>query len=131
MTHLKTKIAAAAIGTMAVAGMTLAAPAMASAAPAKPAIDTVPCDNSDYLQVWWHQGNDAPRTNTTCFANAGTFTFPCVIVGCWLDAFSTGNNTVEYEADNTWQPSTPVGKYTYFTFPNHPGGVDLEAIQIF
>ncbi|MEU4928307.1 beta/gamma crystallin domain-containing protein [Streptomyces yokosukanensis] len=38
-----------------------------------------------------------------CFANAGTFDFNlCGPDPCWLDAFSTGNNVVQYESDGNW-----------------------------
>lgn len=131
VTRLKRKIAVAFAATLAALGLSVVVRAgNASAATANPNMSIVPCDSSDYLQVWWHQGNDSPRSEYTCFANAGTWTFSC-FGGCWLDAFSTGNNVVQYEADGNWQPSTPVGKYTYFDFPNHAGGVDLDGMKIF
>jgi anaerobic selenocysteine-containing dehydrogenase len=128
MANVKHKITAALVATVATVGLTTATAGSASAAPAD--ISPVPCGPSDYLQVWWHQGGDNPGTWENCYANAGTMTFTCWY-GCWLDAFSTGNNVVQYESDGNWQPSTPVGKNTYFDFPNHPGGVELDALKIF
>ena len=131
MAHLAKKITAALGAALAAVALAVVPAGSASAAINKPQIDTVPCGPTDYLQVWWHEGNDSPRSQETCFANAGTETFDCGPVGCWLDAFSTGNNVVQYEADGNWQPNNPVGRYTYFDFPNHPGGVNLEAMKIF
>ena len=134
MAHLKNKITSALVAGLATVGLTIAPAGFASAATAKPAISTVPCKSNDYLQVWFHQEYENPRAEEICFANAGTYTFQfpqCSGGPCWLDAFSTGNNVVQYESDRNWQPSTPVGKYTYFGFPNHPGGVELDAMKIF
>ncbi|MDH6139410.1 MULTISPECIES: beta/gamma crystallin domain-containing protein [Kitasatospora] len=134
MARPKNKIAAAVVATLATVGLAIAPTGSASAETAKPAISVVPCNSNDYLQVWWHQEYENPRTDETCFANAGTYTFQfpqCSGGPCWLDAFSTGNNVVQYESDRRWQPDNPVGKYTYFTFPNHPGGVELDAMKIF
>lgn len=127
------KTMAAAGASLAVAGLaTLAIPGSASAAATKPAIDTVPCNNSEYLQVWWHPESGTPKSNETCLANGGTYTFPTAPNGPdWLDAFSTGNNTVQYETtDGQWLPATPVGKNTYYDFPHYPGGVSFTAIRI-
>ena len=133
MAHLKNKIASVLVAGLATIGLTIAPAGIASAETTKPAIDTVPCNSSGYLQVWWHKEYENPRAEETCFANAGTYTFQASDCSgsCWLDAFSTGNNVVQYESDGNWQPSTPVGKYTYFGFPNHPGGVGLDAMKIF
>ena len=135
MAHLKNKIMAALVAVLATVGLAITPAGIASAKTARPAIDAVLCNSSDYLQVWFHQENQSPRAEEICFANAGTYSFPdnqqCTGGPCWLDAFSTGNNVVQYESDRNWQPSTPVGKYTYFTFPNHPGGVELDAMKIF
>jgi hypothetical protein len=129
--HLAKKITAALGAALTAVALAVVPTGNASAATNKPHIDTVPCGPPDYLQVWYHEGNDVPRGETICFANAGTETFDCGPVGCWLDAFSTGANVVQYEADGRWQPDTPVGRYTYFTFPNHPGGVNLQGMKIF
>ncbi|MFG2125999.1 hypothetical protein [Streptomyces sp. NPDC048710] len=123
------------VSILASLGLLLLIPAgHASAAPAKPNINSVTCHNDDrdneYLQVWWHDTSDEPFEFKDCLANAGTFTYGSCTTNCWLDAFSTGNNRVEFLSDGRWQPSTPVAKNTYYTFPNHPGGVQLEAIWI-
>lgn len=113
---------------LAAAGLAMSVPAGSARAEAlAPGIDTPSCNGSGYLEVFWHQENASEQE--TCFANGGTYIFDCP-VQCWLDDFSTGNNQVQFESDNTWQPATPVGKYTTYTFPNHPGGVDLDAIKI-
>ncbi|WP_330461659.1 hypothetical protein OIB37_35260 [Streptomyces sp. NBC_00820] len=120
---------------LAVLGLLLLAPAgHTSAAPARPSIDKVTCHyderDNEYLQVWWHESGDDPFEMKSCFANAGTYEWESCTGDCWLDAFSTGNNRVEFLSDGRWQPSTPVEKNTYYTFPNHPGGVDFRAIWI-
>jgi hypothetical protein len=122
------KLAAlAALATVAV--MTVPA-GNASAATATASISTVPCNSGDYLQVWWHAGGESPKSRETCFANAGFYAWPAPESGSWLDAFSTGNNAVQYASNGRNQPDTPVGKYTYFSFPGHPGGVELEGMKI-
>src|SRR5215469_6151366 len=85
MAHVKKRIAAALVGTVVTVGLAMTSTAVASAAPIRPAIDEVPCGPSDYLQVWWHAGNDSPRSEETCLANAGTETFSCAPNGgdCW------------------------------------------------
>lgn len=106
--------------------------ASASAAPARPAMSMVDCTQNDFLWVYYHETNGDPNDNHLCFANAGTidFTYYCKW-GCWLDQFYTGNNVVQYKADDSWQPAGGVAKNVHFTFPNHPGGVDLQAMRIF
>lgn len=127
MTQLKSKITTVLITGLAAVGLAIVPVGIASAAPANPSIDRVPCGRSDFLQVWWHPDNQLPRSVETCFANGGEFTFGH---HTWLDAFSTGNNSVQYESDGRWQPATPVGPNTFYTFPNHPGGVEFDAILI-
>ncbi|GAA4859503.1 MULTISPECIES: beta/gamma crystallin domain-containing protein [Saccharopolyspora] len=125
MARLNRKIASVLGTALVTAGLFTIAPAgVASTESTTPRINTVPCNSNDFLRVTWHRGN---RAHTTCFANAGEYSFPA---DSWLDNFSTGNNRVQYKADGRWQPNNPVGKYTYFHFPNHPGGVNLQAIRI-
>lgn len=51
------KAMAAASASLAAAGLAaLMYPGSASAATAKPGINIVQCDNSGYVQVWWHPG---------------------------------------------------------------------------
>ena len=127
MTQLKSKITTVLITGLAAVGLAIVPAGIASAAPANPSINVVPCGRSDFLQVWWHSEGGSPRSQETCYANVGAASSPAE---SWLDAFSTGNNSVQYESDGRWQPTTPVGPNTFYTFPNHPGGVDLDAIMI-
>lgn len=94
------------------------------------AINYVNCGPSDYLTLsghtyyggsWWKW--------TQCFANGGEAS----INGPgsqWADRISTGNNRVQWYGDGRWQPATPIGKNTVFTWPNYPGGVSINAIRI-
>ncbi|MFE1856952.1 hypothetical protein [Streptomyces sp. NPDC059489] len=128
MTYIKSKFRTVFVATLATVGLTMLIPTEnASAATATTNISTVPCNNSDYLQVWYHIAGFLPKTQKTCYATAGTFEWNS---NYWLDAFSTGNNRVQFKSDGTWQPASPVAKYTYFQFPNHPGGVKWEGIYI-
>lgn len=118
MAHPTSRITAVLVATLATVGLAMVVPAeTASAATASPDISAVPCGPSDYLQVWWHNGGDSPRSRETCYANAGLETFGCGL-GCWLDALSTGNNVVQYLSDGRFQPSTPAG-------------VNLDGMKIF
>jgi hypothetical protein len=132
MAWKKGKTAAVALSLAALATIIpVASASAATASPARTAINTVPCNDSSFLQVWWHY-SDGP-TEESCFANAGV-SGVYYINGeedhVWLTSFSTGNNEVQWYGDGRWQPATPVGKWTYFTFPNHPGGVDMTEIKI-
>jgi hypothetical protein len=124
------KIAKITLAVLAVAGFVMFIPANASAAPAGPAINSVPCGNSQFLEVYWHAENNAPRSNETCLANGGTWEFQCTPGPCWLDEISTGNNRVQYFGDDTWNPASPIGKNTVYTFPHFPGGVEFDAVKI-
>lgn len=97
-------------------------------APEAFAIDIVPCGQSDYLQVTAHLGGTS-RDEDFCYANAGEHSLGGVD-DYWGTRISTGNNEVQFYADGRWQPDTPIGKNTVFTFPNHPGGVRIQAIRI-
>ncbi|MFB7952317.1 MULTISPECIES: beta/gamma crystallin domain-containing protein [unclassified Streptomyces] len=94
------------------------------------AIDMVECGPSDFLTVNWHiEYGGSWSTEKSCFANAGEFDMD--VMGTeWLDSISTGNNRVQWWGDGRWQPDTPIGKNTVYTFPNHPGGVALDWIRI-
>ncbi|ONI82943.1 hypothetical protein ALI144C_17975 [Actinosynnema sp. ALI-1.44] len=94
------------------------------------AMNEVNCaNNNDFLwvSVHWASGPNV----TYCFANAGTVNMrdkwgrPG-----WLVRFWTGNNTVQWHGDGRWQPSSAVGKWTTYEFPNHPGGVQMDSISI-
>lgn len=124
----KTAVTALAVAGLA-AGLAMSVPGSASAAILKPNINQVPCSSNSYLHVWFHQENASPRQYEWCFANGGTVPIYCP-GGCWLDALSTGNNLVQWYGDGRWQPQPPIGKNTYYYFPNHPGGVSFEKIAI-
>jgi hypothetical protein len=89
------------------------------------AISPVTCGPSDYLTVDWH---DSSGYGETCFANAGQIDF--FPSGSWVTRISTGNNRVQWYGDGRWQPSTPIGKNTVYTWPNNPGGVSINSIKI-
>lgn len=98
------------------------------------AINTVPCGNSEFASVDFHLGNDITGNKyITCFANAGTAHFrsdPGAPYTYWADKIWTGNNRVQWYGDGRWQPDQPIGKYTAMSWPNHPGGVRIEALRI-
>ncbi|WP_216586882.1 beta/gamma crystallin domain-containing protein [Streptomyces brasiliscabiei] len=95
-------------------------------APQASAMNTVPCgDRTDYLQAGYHWSKPN-EYHTTCYANAGE----ALAYGSWTTWFSTGNNRVQYRADGNWQPSTPVAKWTYYVWDNHPGGVAVDRFRI-
>ncbi|HEX4224284.1 MAG TPA: beta/gamma crystallin domain-containing protein [Pseudonocardiaceae bacterium] len=124
------KIAKTTLAAAAIAGSVMLVPGTASAAPASPDINSVPCGNSQFLEVYWHADNNPVQSNETCLANRGTWDFSCFST-CWLDKLSTGNNRVEYFGDGRWNPSSPIGKNTIYTFPHFPGGVEMDSVQIF
>ncbi|WP_328459652.1 beta/gamma crystallin domain-containing protein [Streptomyces sp. NBC_00448] len=89
------------------------------------AISPVNCGPSDYLTVDWHGWGDGGEA---CFANAGQIDyFPG---SSFVTRISTGNNLVQWYGDGRWQPPTPIGKNTVFTWPNNPGGVNITSIRI-
>lgn len=89
------------------------------------AISPVNCGPSDYLTVDWHAVGDGGEA---CFANAGEIHyFPD---SSWVTRISTGNNRVQWYGDGQWQPATPIGKNTVYTWPNNPGGVNISEIRI-
>ena len=91
-------------------------------------IDTVPCgDRNDFLRLDIHfrDGFNMVR-GYLCFADSGTESLGSV----WVDKISTGANYVQWYGDGRWQPEVPIEPWTIFTWPNHPGGVRIEAIRI-
>lgn len=88
-------------------------------------MDSVDCTSGDYLRVWYHDEDGAMND---CFANGGEQDFN--YGNFYLDFFWTGNNRVQFKSDGRWQPDEPVGPFVHYNFPNHPGGVKLEAIRI-
>ncbi|MFC0430848.1 beta/gamma crystallin domain-containing protein [Kutzneria buriramensis] len=99
----------------------------ATAASAAPAINTVPCDRPDYLQLTLHRSGGSEILE--CFANGGEWDYPGN-QPLWVTRISTGNNRVQWHGDGAWQPATPIGKNTVFTWPHFPGGVRIDAIRI-
>ncbi|MEU9557378.1 beta/gamma crystallin domain-containing protein [Streptomyces fumanus] len=89
------------------------------------AINQVNC-GSDFLKLTIH-GRDLPSIDV-CFANAGEA--PIASNYWWVTKIETGNNRVQWLGDGRWQPDQPIGKWTTFTWPNHPGGVSINAIRI-
>ncbi|MER6406907.1 beta/gamma crystallin domain-containing protein [Streptomyces viridosporus] len=95
------------------------------------AINTVECnDINEYLHVDWHNtSTGAVKYYHTCYANAGEWYFERSGTQ-WVHKIWTGNNRVQWYGDGRWQPDTPIGKWTTFKWPNHPGGVRIERIRI-
>jgi hypothetical protein len=109
----------------------LAAAAMTAAIPAgvASAMDQVPCNNNEFTRVTVHPSN-FPSQNL-CFANAGSMEIRTLFGNpIWVTEIWTGNNRVQWFGDGRWQPETPIGKWTTFTWPNHPGGVRLDEVRI-
>lgn len=72
-----------------------------------------------------HQHDTA--SSNWCYANAGEDHFNST---WWVTRIQTGNNRVQWYGDGDWQPAQPIGKWTDFRWPNHPGGVHITAIRI-
>ncbi|MGW2595904.1 beta/gamma crystallin domain-containing protein [Streptomyces sp. NPDC001515] len=96
------------------------------------AIDSVECYNIDeYTHLHWHHDYGSGFTAFhQCFANAGEYSNFRPGGTNWVDKIWTGNNRVQWYGDGKWQPATPIDKWTTFTWPNHPGGVRIDAIRI-
>lgn len=92
------------------------------------AIDQVPCNSSEYVYVLFHQNAD--RDDEACFANGGEHWIGDSDYDPWATKIWTGNNRVQWFGDDRWQPDKPIEKWTTFTWPNNPGGVDMEEIRI-
>lgn len=99
-------------------------------APQASAINMVDCGlREDYLKIYAHDmvgGNN----REWCYANAGTTTWTGGYLPAWLVHLSSGNNVVQWHGDGRWQPDAPIGKWTLYTFPNHPGGVRIDGLRI-
>ncbi len=91
------------------------------------AIDNVPCGNrDDLMKIWLHMSGGSPEPY--CFANGGEYHLWGL--GWWVTKIWTGNNRVQWYGDGRWQPAQPIGKWTTFRWPNHPGGVRVEGFRI-
>ncbi|MER5434890.1 beta/gamma crystallin domain-containing protein [Streptomyces sp. NPDC002588] len=108
---------------MAAASLTVVTATQASA------INGVGCDRSDFLHVGGHSDETVGNWEV-CYANAGEANVNPKAGTDWVDWISTGNNRVQWHGDGKWQPSTPINKWTYFVWPNHPGGVRIDKIRI-
>ncbi|MDX2680421.1 beta/gamma crystallin domain-containing protein [Streptomyces soliscabiei] len=105
---------------MAAASLTIGTASQASA------MNSVACgDRTDFLKVGYHWTH-ANEYFTMCYANAGEAS----AYTDWTGWFDTGNNRVQYLADGNWQPGTPVAKWTYYVWGNHPGGVRVDRWRI-
>lgn len=110
---------AACIATVLLTGVS---PALAQASVL---INEVHCDRNDFLRIHVHQFN--PQRHNRCFANAGERGVGSEV---WLHEIHTGNNRVQWYGDGKWQPANPIGKWSSYRFPNHPGGVSIQRIRI-
>ncbi|MFE9454693.1 beta/gamma crystallin domain-containing protein [Streptomyces sp. NPDC006739] len=119
------RVAVSALTTLAVAGsLTVGATSSASA------IDRVDCGPSDYLSLALHEAGGVWQE---CYANAGVkFIGDIGEYGkLWVTQISTGNNVVRWYGDGRWQPDQPIGKWTIYIWPNHPGGVSIDSVAIY
>ncbi|SHH36644.1 beta/gamma crystallin domain-containing protein [Streptomyces sp. 3214.6] len=100
--------------------------------PQASAINQVPCNRPDFLQVQGH--SDPVPVNSSwlnCYANAGEAKIdPNTGLRDWVDIIATGNNLVQWHGDGRWQPDAPIAKWVTFTWPNNPGGVRIDKIRI-
>ncbi|MEV5754908.1 beta/gamma crystallin domain-containing protein [Actinoallomurus sp. NPDC052308] len=78
------------------------------------AISQVPCNSSDYLQIWFHDGSGSA---TACYANAG-LTYIWGNNTVWIDKVSTGNNNVVIHDDNG--TDVYISRNNIVTYPNRP-----------
>lgn len=125
MKRIAGRAASAALASVALtASLTVAVPQAAYA------IDVVQCGNSEFAKILWHIDYLGTRSGSPlCFANAGEYDLDREGTE-WLDKIWTGNNRVQWYGDGKWQPATPIGKRTSFSWPNHPGGVKVDKIRI-
>ncbi|MEV5956776.1 beta/gamma crystallin domain-containing protein [Streptomyces sp. NPDC051987] len=98
------------------------------------AINPADCGRDDFLKIDLHDSTDSGQAvnfRTLCFANAGDVAItPAAYWDVWITRISTGNNRVQWHGDGRWQPSAPIEKNTVMTWPNNPGGVDIDRIRI-
>lgn len=109
----------------------LAAASLVIAPQSASAISEVPCNTDEYLHVEYHVQVDDFRIRDyhRCFALKGT-----VVIDhggpAWVTKIWTGKNRAQWYGDGRWQPSIPIDRETLQHWPNHPGGVRLDAIHI-
>ncbi|NSL42740.1 beta/gamma crystallin domain-containing protein [Streptomyces sp. 8P21H-1] len=101
-------------------------------APQASAIDEVTCGvRQDLALVYGHRLSDGSTDDSWCWANAGEVRWSGAYMLGWAEQISTGNNVVQWHGDGRWQPGTPIGKWTIYTWPNHSGGVRIDGLKIF
>lgn len=114
------------------AAAALATAALSVAIPAGTAfaINPVDCGIRDYLHITVHATDGGSYDE--CFANAGVYNIRDYNGSAeWITYIWTGNNRVQWHGDGRWQPdSGPIDKWTSFNWPNNPGGVRIDQIQI-
>lgn len=122
-----TKMAIVAAST----SVTMATAVVGIASTGASAIDAVPCDSNDYVDVTFHYDTEQTPPSDACFANGGQYGFPkSAGQKIWVTKIWTGNNRVQWWGDQKVQPDQPIGKWTTYTWPNNPGGVRLDSIII-
>lgn len=111
----------------ALASVAVAAPLIGLTATSASAINSVECGPVEYTEVVGHNNYGGIATPTAeCFANGGEAN----VTSNWVTSIETGNNNVQYFANGTWQPQTPIPPHTDFQWPNNPGGVQVTKIRI-
>ncbi|AZM61680.1 MULTISPECIES: hypothetical protein [unclassified Streptomyces] len=92
------------------------------------AIGRVSCTSDEFLKITVHFGDNDIEGSDWCYANKGWTGLP---QNLWITKIWTGKNVVQWRGDGRWQPQTPIGKNRPYTWPNHWGGVRIDAIKIF
>ncbi|MER5492071.1 beta/gamma crystallin domain-containing protein [Streptomyces sp. NPDC002490] len=113
--------------TATVAAVSLTAVSVPQAA----AINRVDCGTrEDFAKVYGHVAPFGSDRNS-CWANGGSeqWSWQNSPVD-WMKWLKTGNNVVQWHGDGRWQPNAAIGKWTTYSFPNHPGGVRIDGIRI-
>ncbi|MFH8886764.1 beta/gamma crystallin domain-containing protein [Streptomyces californicus] len=125
MNRFTKRVALSALTTT-VAAVSLAAVSIPQAS----AISRMNCGTrEDFAKVYGHPGNSADRDY--CWANSGTDQWSWLNSPVdWMKWLKTGNNVVQWHGDGRWQPDNAIGKWTTYSFPNHPGGVHIDGIRI-
>ncbi|MFJ9901235.1 hypothetical protein ACIQPR_48850 [Streptomyces sp. NPDC091280] len=126
MSQRAKRVALSALTTFAaVASLSIATMPQASA------INEVECGVRTDLALVYGHSQDYPD-NSWCFANAGEARWSGAYVRvAWMEQLSTGNNVVQWHGDGRWQPDSPIGKWTIYTWPNNPGGVSVDGLKIY
>lgn len=111
----------------------LAAALMGLSATSASALTYPECTSDEFVKVTAHQSNGS---FDMCYANGGegnlveSGSADPVHVYFWVDKIWTGNNHVQYLANGRWQPDQPIPPGVTYTWPNHPGGIEMAKIRI-